>query len=92
MQLTQGLYEFKVIVDGQNSHGEGCVNVTVKPGMFLSPDYASIAPSEDPKEGDLILGVFNFHSFFKIQFLIQCRKRYRVATCIHTLALVGTLC
>jgi hypothetical protein len=31
-QLTPGLYEFKVTVDGQNAHGEGYVNVTVKPG------------------------------------------------------------
>ncbi|XP_058409632.1 dyslexia-associated protein KIAA0319-like protein homolog isoform X3 [Diceros bicornis minor] len=30
-KLTPGLYEFKVIVDGQNAHGEGYVNVTVKP-------------------------------------------------------------
>ena len=40
LQLTPGLYEFKVIVDGQNAHGEGYVNVTVKPGMFPSPSPA----------------------------------------------------
>lgn len=45
LQLTPGLYEFKVIVDGQNAHGEGYVNVTVKPGMFPSPSPVSIAPS-----------------------------------------------
>lgn len=33
-QLTVGLYEFNVIVDGDNAHGEGMVNVTVKPGML----------------------------------------------------------
>lgn len=31
-QLTVGLYEFKVAVDGEGAHGEGYVNVTVKPG------------------------------------------------------------
>lgn len=31
-QLTVGLYEFEVIVDGEGAHGEGYVNVTVKPG------------------------------------------------------------
>lgn len=35
LQLTPGLYEFKVIVGGQSSHGEGYVNVTVKPGMYF---------------------------------------------------------
>uniref|UniRef100_A0A2K6GKH0 KIAA0319 like n=1 Tax=Propithecus coquereli TaxID=379532 RepID=A0A2K6GKH0_PROCO len=30
-KLTPGLYEFKVIVEGHNAHGEGYVNVTVKP-------------------------------------------------------------
>ncbi|KAL7980534.1 hypothetical protein Chor_001688 [Crotalus horridus] len=30
-KLTVGLYEFNVIVDGDNAHGEGMVNVTVKP-------------------------------------------------------------
>lgn len=27
-----GLYEFGVTVDGEGAHGEGYVNVTVKPG------------------------------------------------------------
>lgn len=31
-QLTVGLYEFEVIVNGDGAHGEGYVNVTVKPG------------------------------------------------------------
>lgn len=31
-QLTVGLYEFKVTVDGEGAQGEGYVNVTVKPG------------------------------------------------------------
>lgn len=31
-QLTVGLYEFEVTVDGEGAHGEGYVNVTVKPG------------------------------------------------------------
>lgn len=29
-----GLYEFEVVVDGDGAHGEGYVNVTVKPGNF----------------------------------------------------------
>ncbi|XP_036208392.1 dyslexia-associated protein KIAA0319-like protein homolog isoform X3 [Myotis myotis] len=44
-KLTQGLYEFKVIVDGQNSHGEGCVNVTVKPEPRKNqPPVAIVSP------------------------------------------------
>lgn len=31
-KLTVGLYEFEVAVDGEGAHGEGYVNVTVKPG------------------------------------------------------------
>lgn len=31
-QLTVGFYEFEVLVDGVGAHGEGYVNVTVKPG------------------------------------------------------------
>lgn len=31
-QLTVGLYEFEVTVDGEGAYGEGYVNVTVKPG------------------------------------------------------------
>uniref|UniRef100_A0A674DY19 KIAA0319 like n=1 Tax=Salmo trutta TaxID=8032 RepID=A0A674DY19_SALTR len=31
VQLTVGLYEFEVTVDGDGAHGEGFVNVTVKP-------------------------------------------------------------
>ncbi|KAL3043575.1 hypothetical protein OYC64_003437 [Pagothenia borchgrevinki] len=30
-KLTVGLYEFEVMVDGEGAHGEGYVNVTVKP-------------------------------------------------------------
>ncbi|GAB1288930.1 Dyslexia-associated protein KIAA0319-like protein [Apodemus speciosus] len=39
-KLTPGLYEFKVIVDGQNAHGEGYVNVTVHPA---SPDIDCVS-------------------------------------------------
>ncbi|XP_054993469.1 dyslexia-associated protein KIAA0319-like protein homolog isoform X2 [Sorex araneus] len=50
-KLTPGLYEFKVIVDGQNAHGEGFVNVTVKPEprknrppvAIVSPQFQEIA-------------------------------------------------
>ncbi|XP_052492869.1 dyslexia-associated protein KIAA0319-like protein homolog isoform X2 [Budorcas taxicolor] len=50
-ELTPGLYEFKVIVDGQNAHGEGYVNVTVKPEprknrppvAIVSPQYQEIS-------------------------------------------------
>lgn len=31
-QLTVGLYEFEVTVEGEGAHGKGYVNVTVKPG------------------------------------------------------------
>lgn len=31
-QLTVGLYEFEVTVEGEGAYGEGYVNVTVKPG------------------------------------------------------------
>ncbi|MEQ2160773.1 hypothetical protein GOODEAATRI_002840 [Goodea atripinnis] len=31
-QLTVGLYEFEVTVDGEGAHGQGYVNVTVRPG------------------------------------------------------------
>ncbi|RXM93158.1 Dyslexia-associated protein KIAA0319-like protein, partial [Acipenser ruthenus] len=30
-KLTQGLYDFEVLVDGEGAHGQGFVNVTVKP-------------------------------------------------------------
>ncbi|XP_072628087.1 dyslexia-associated protein KIAA0319-like protein homolog isoform X1 [Canis lupus baileyi] len=44
-KLTPGLYEFKVIVDGQNSHGEGYVNVTVKPEPRKNqPPVAIVSP------------------------------------------------
>ncbi|XP_075409897.1 dyslexia-associated protein KIAA0319-like protein homolog isoform X1 [Tenrec ecaudatus] len=44
-KLTQGLYEFKVIVDGQNAHGEGYVNVTVKPEPRKNrPPVAIVSP------------------------------------------------
>ncbi|XP_049630611.1 dyslexia-associated protein KIAA0319-like protein homolog [Suncus etruscus] len=50
-KLTPGLYEFKVTVDGQNAHGEGYVNVTVKPEprknrppvAIVSPQFQEIA-------------------------------------------------
>ncbi|XP_020015220.1 dyslexia-associated protein KIAA0319-like protein homolog isoform X1 [Castor canadensis] len=44
-KLTPGLYEFKVIVDGQNAHGEGFVNVTVKPEPRKNrPPVAIVSP------------------------------------------------
>ncbi|XP_058159890.1 dyslexia-associated protein KIAA0319-like protein homolog isoform X2 [Dasypus novemcinctus] len=44
-KLTPGLYEFKVIVDGQNTHGEGYVNVTVKPEPRENrPPVAIVSP------------------------------------------------
>ncbi|XP_053432701.1 dyslexia-associated protein KIAA0319-like protein homolog isoform X1 [Nycticebus coucang] len=44
-KLTPGLYEFKVIVEGQNAHGEGYVNVTVKPEPRKNqPPVAIVSP------------------------------------------------
>uniref|UniRef100_A0A8D2FHQ0 KIAA0319 like n=1 Tax=Theropithecus gelada TaxID=9565 RepID=A0A8D2FHQ0_THEGE len=44
-KLTPGLYEFKVIVEGQNAHGEGYVNVTVKPEPRKNqPPIAIVSP------------------------------------------------
>ncbi|XP_006867584.1 PREDICTED: dyslexia-associated protein KIAA0319-like protein homolog [Chrysochloris asiatica] len=44
-KLTPGLYKFKVIVDGQNTHGEGYVNVTVKPEPRKNqPPVAIVSP------------------------------------------------
>lgn len=44
-KLTPGLYEFKVIVDGQNAHGEGYVNVTVEPEPRKNqPPVAIVSP------------------------------------------------
>ncbi|XP_069612929.1 dyslexia-associated protein KIAA0319-like protein homolog isoform X2 [Ranitomeya imitator] len=44
-KLTAGLYEFKVIVDGENAHGEGFVNVTVKPEPRVNqPPVAIVSP------------------------------------------------
>lgn len=52
LQLTPGLYEFKVIVDGQNAHGEGYVNVTVKPGMsFPALAESPLLPLQDSQRG-----------------------------------------
>uniref|UniRef100_A0A8C0BQX5 KIAA0319 like n=1 Tax=Buteo japonicus TaxID=224669 RepID=A0A8C0BQX5_9AVES len=43
--LTVGLYEFKVIVDGENAHGEGYVNVTVNPKPRVNqPPVAIVSP------------------------------------------------
>uniref|UniRef100_A0A8C6X5U3 KIAA0319 like n=1 Tax=Naja naja TaxID=35670 RepID=A0A8C6X5U3_NAJNA len=40
-----GLYEFNVIVDGDNAHGEGMVNVTVKPEPRVNqPPVAIVSP------------------------------------------------
>ena len=38
-QLTVGLYEFEVMVNGDGAHGEGYVNVTVKPGEVEKSSY-----------------------------------------------------
>ncbi|KAG8451427.1 hypothetical protein GDO86_003584 [Hymenochirus boettgeri] len=44
-KLTAGLYEFKVIVTGENAHGEGFVNVTVKPKPRVNqPPVAIVSP------------------------------------------------
>ncbi|NWI93631.1 K319L protein, partial [Pitta sordida] len=44
-KLTVGLYEFKVVVDGENSHGEGHVNVTVNPKPRVNqPPVAIVSP------------------------------------------------
>nr|XP_056702104.1 dyslexia-associated protein KIAA0319-like protein homolog [Euleptes europaea] len=44
-KLTVGLYEFKVIVEGDNAHGEGRVNVTVKPEPRVNqPPVAIVSP------------------------------------------------
>ncbi|CAH2221972.1 dyslexia-associated KIAA0319 homolog [Pelobates cultripes] len=44
-KLTAGLYEFKVIVEGENSYGEGFVNVTVKPEPRVNqPPVAIVSP------------------------------------------------
>lgn len=42
-KLTVGLYEFKVIVEGDNAHGEGMVNVTVKPEPRVNRPPVAIA-------------------------------------------------
>lgn len=42
-QLTVGLYEFEVEVDGEGAHGEGYVNVTVKPGEPKSRNCSSVS-------------------------------------------------
>lgn len=43
-QLTVGLYEFKVVVDGENARGEGYVNVTVNPSELVEL-YVSLTSS-----------------------------------------------
>ncbi|XP_076865096.1 dyslexia-associated protein KIAA0319-like protein [Brachyhypopomus gauderio] len=44
-KLTVGLYEFKVMVDGDGAHGEGNVNVTVKPEPRVNkPPVAVVSP------------------------------------------------
>uniref|UniRef100_W5LXL6 Seven cysteines N-terminal domain-containing protein n=1 Tax=Lepisosteus oculatus TaxID=7918 RepID=W5LXL6_LEPOC len=44
-KLTLGLYEFKVLVDGEGAHGEGYVNVTVKPEPRVNkPPVAVVSP------------------------------------------------
>ncbi|XP_036371888.1 dyslexia-associated protein KIAA0319-like protein [Megalops cyprinoides] len=44
-KLTVGLYEFEVLVDGDGAHGEGYVNVTVKPEPRVNkPPVAVVSP------------------------------------------------
>ncbi|XP_058234032.1 dyslexia-associated protein KIAA0319-like protein isoform X1 [Hemibagrus wyckioides] len=44
-RLTVGLYEFEVIVNGDGAHGEGYVNVTVKPEPRVNkPPVAVVSP------------------------------------------------
>ncbi|NXY86509.1 K319L protein, partial [Alcedo cyanopectus] len=44
-KLTVGLYEFKVVVDGENARGEGHVNVTVNPKPRVNrPPVAIVSP------------------------------------------------
>ncbi|XP_041931959.1 dyslexia-associated protein KIAA0319-like protein isoform X2 [Alosa sapidissima] len=44
-KLTVGHYEFEVIVDGDGAHGEGYVNVTVKPEPRVNkPPVAVVSP------------------------------------------------
>ncbi|XP_036599129.1 dyslexia-associated protein KIAA0319-like protein homolog [Trichosurus vulpecula] len=44
-KLTPGLYEFKVVVHGQNSYGEGYVNVTINPEPHVNqPPVAVVSP------------------------------------------------
>uniref|UniRef100_A0A8C2CIY4 Si:ch211-193k19.1 n=1 Tax=Cyprinus carpio TaxID=7962 RepID=A0A8C2CIY4_CYPCA len=44
-KLTVGLYEFELVVDGDNAHGEGYVNVTVKPEPRVNkPPVAVVSP------------------------------------------------
>ncbi|KAG7457974.1 hypothetical protein MATL_G00232870 [Megalops atlanticus] len=44
-KLTVGLYEFEVLVDGEGAHGEGYVNVTVKPEPRVNkPPVAVVSP------------------------------------------------
>ncbi|CAN9504213.1 unnamed protein product [Ophioblennius macclurei] len=44
-KLTVGLYEFELSVDGEGAHGEGYVNVTVKPEPRVNkPPVAVVSP------------------------------------------------
>ncbi|KFQ70486.1 Dyslexia-associated protein KIAA0319-like [Phaethon lepturus] len=44
-KLTVGLYEFKVVVNGENARGEGYVNVTVNPKPRVNqPPVAIVSP------------------------------------------------
>ncbi|KAM3858135.1 dyslexia-associated protein KIAA0319-like protein [Diretmus argenteus] len=44
-KLTVGLYEFELTVDGDGAHGEGSVNVTVKPKPRVNkPPVAVVSP------------------------------------------------
>lgn len=58
-QLTVGLYEFEVTVDGEGAYGKGYVNVTVKPGECEKKDHLQhFFPSL------AIQHVFPFHPLF----------------------------
>ncbi|NWU93360.1 K0319 protein, partial [Upupa epops] len=44
--LSTGLYAFKVMVSGENSYGEGFVNVTVRPALRVNQPPVAVASPE----------------------------------------------
>ncbi|TRY83227.1 hypothetical protein DNTS_032505 [Danionella cerebrum] len=53
-KLTVGLYEFEVVVDGHGAHGEGYVNVTVKPEPRVNKPPVAVA---SPKYQEISLPI-----------------------------------